>query len=90
MNQEATVLHADPDDTTRQLVRSYLESTNQHNLEKNLEELLTIEGGFVERFNFFSNSSLPTSANRLLRPISSRFVATQFPAPGFVRVLIQK
>lgn len=35
-------------------LREILEKRYQVNLEKNLEELLTLEGGFVERFQFFA------------------------------------
>ena len=88
MNQEATARYADPDDTIRQLVRSYLESINQHNLEKNLDELLTIEGGFVERFNFFLEFIPPDIRQSILisgcSAGSELFVAKKF---GFKRVV---
>lgn len=38
---------------TRELLRQWLVSQNQWNLEDNLNQLTDLEGGFVDRFNFF-------------------------------------
>lgn len=49
---------------TKENLRKYLESIKQWDIERNLEELLTIGGGFVDRLNFFEpylDSSLKES-----------------------------
>jgi SAM-dependent methyltransferase len=38
---------------TEKDLRTYLENRKQWNIEKNIEELLTIGGGFIDRLNFF-------------------------------------
>lgn len=50
---EAAVSNMPVPEDVRDLVKQYLKSRNQENFEKNLQELLDVDGGCVERFNFF-------------------------------------
>lgn len=58
---EAAVSSPTVSDALRQLVIQHLKRRQQDNFEKNLEEILDTDGGFVERFDFFV-PKLPESA----------------------------
>lgn len=70
MVQSASILntetHQPEGPEVRERILAFLRSQHQSNLEKNLEELLTLDGGFVERFHFFMPLIDETAKERLL------------------------
>jgi SAM-dependent methyltransferase len=71
----------------RELIRNWLISEGQWNLEANLEQLTDLEGGFVDRFNFFMPYIPESSRESVLisgcSAGSEHFVARRF---GFQKV----